>query len=292
VKDHSRFKGSLKLNNPFIDKWILITGGSSGIGLAIAGQLAGMGANVCLLARHPDKLADALVGLEQRRTSPQQKFAAISADVSNETEVTAKLQEWVSQAGTPDFLFNSAGVAHPGRFEELDMEIFRWMMDVDYFGTLYVTKAIIPGMIQRKSGHIINFSSVAGLLGVYGYTAYGAAKFAVRGFSSVLRDEMRLHGIRVSVVYPPDVQTPQLEYEMPYKPAITKIIAGGKPISADAAAKAIIQGVARKKYAITPGFDATLYFLAMSLAGWAEKPLMDFLVDDAQRKIRSTKAKE
>ena len=275
------------MNNTFIDKKVLITGGSSGIGLAIALQLAGMGANVCILARHADKLAEALTGIEQHRISPQQKFATISADVSDEAEVTARLQEWVSQAGAPDFVFNCAGVAHPGRFEELDLEIFRWMMNVDYFGTLYVTKAIIPGMIQRKSGHIINFSSIAGLLGVYGYTAYGAAKFAVRGFSSALRDEMRLYGIHVSVVYPPDVQTPQLEYEMPYKPAITKIIAGEKPITAENAAKAIIQGVARKKYAITPGFDASLYYLALSMAGWLEKPVMDFMVDDARRKIRS-----
>jgi 3-dehydrosphinganine reductase len=278
------------LNNTFIGKWILITGGSSGIGLAIAGQLAGMGANVCVLARDADKLAAALSRIEPRRISPQQKFATISADVSNETEVTSRIQAWVSQTGVPDFLFNAAGVAHPGCCVDLDTEIYRWMMDVDYFGTVYVTKAILPDMIQRKSGYIINFSSIAGLLGVYGYTAYGAAKFAVKGFTSALRDEMRLHGIRVSVVYPPDVQTPQLEYELPYKPAITRIIAGSKPISAENAARSIIQGVMRKQFSITPGFDATLYHLAISLAGWLEKPLMDFLVDDAQRKINSTQS--
>jgi 3-dehydrosphinganine reductase len=278
------------MKNYFQNKRVLITGGSSGIGCAIAKQLAASSAHVWILARRPEMLAKAAQEIEQRRVSPQQVVGTLSADVSNEAEITAKLSEFCATAGVPDILINCAGIAHPGKFEETDSAIFRSMMETNYFGMLYPIKAVVPGMIQRKSGHIVNFGSLAGILGVYGYTAYGASKAAIRGFSSALRDEMRLYGVHVSVVYPTDTQTPQLDYEKPLEPAITKILAGSKPITADYAARVILDGVARHRFAITPGFDATLYFLALSVAGWLEKPIMDFLVDDAQKKIKSVRA--
>jgi len=278
------------MDNYFQNKRVLITGGSSGIGLAIARQLAASGAHVWILARRPELLSKAAQEIEQRRVSPQQVVGTLSADVSNETEITPKLSDFCASSGVPDILVNCAGSAHPGKFEETDPAIFRSMMETNYLGTVYPTKAVVPGMIQRKSGHIVNFSSLAGLLGVYGYTAYGASKAAIRGFSSALRDEMRLYGVHVSVVYPSDTQTPQLDYEKPLEPPITRILAGTKPITADDAARATLDGVAHHRFAITPGSDATLYFLALSLVGWLEKPIMDFLVDDAQKKVRSAKA--
>lgn len=277
------------MNHYYHNKRVLVTGGSSGIGLAIARQLAASGAHVWIVARRPELLSKATREIEQCRVSPMQMVGSINADVSNEAEITAKLGEFCANAGVPDILFNCAGIAHPGKFEETDAVIFRSMMETNYFGTLYPTKAVIPGMIQRKSGHIVNFGSIAGLLGVYGYTAYGASKSAVIGFSNALRDEMRLYGVHVSVVYPADTQTPQLEYEKPLEPAITKMLAGSKPISAEQAARVTLNGVARNRFAITPGIDATLYFFGMSVASWLEKPLMDFLINQAQRKIGATK---
>ena len=101
------------------------------------------------------------------------------------------------KSGPPDLLVNSAGVAHPGYFQELDLNIFHWMMEVNYFGTVYMTKEVIPSMLKRGSGYIVNISSMAGFVGTFGYTAYGGSKFAVRGFSDVLRAEMKIHGIGV-----------------------------------------------------------------------------------------------
>ena len=274
-------------NHYYQNKRVLVTGGSSGIGLAVAGQLAASGAHVWILARRPELLSKAAQEIEQRRVSPQQVVGTISANVAHEAEIMAKLSEFCATEGVPDILVNSAGIAHPGRFEEMDAGIFRSMMATNYFGTVYPVKAVVPGMIQRKSGHIVNFSSMAGLLGVYGYTAYGASKAAIRGFSSALRDEMRLHGVHVSVVYPTDIQTPQLEYEKPLQPAITRILTSSKPLTADYAARVILSGVAHHRFAITPGFDATLYFVALSVAGWLEKPIMDFQVDQARKKIKS-----
>ncbi len=278
-------------NRYYQDKRVLVTGGSSGIGLAIATQLAERGSHVWILARRPELLANAAQQIEQHRVSPQQKVGTISADVANEAEITAKLTEFIASEGVPDILINAAGIAHPGCFEETDPAVFRSMMETNYFGTLYPIRAVVPGMTQRKSGHIVNFSSVGGLIGVYGYTAYAASKWAVRGLSSSLRDELRLCGVHVSVVYPSDTQTPQLDYEKPLEPPITTILAGSKPITADHAARVTLDGVARHRFYITPGFDATLYFVALSLVMWAEKPVMDFLVDQAYKKIKLTQEK-
>jgi 3-dehydrosphinganine reductase len=279
------------MKNFYLGKNILITGGSSGIGLAIARQLAASGAHVCILARREELLKEALHEIEQDRVTSQQVFSCISADVSNEAEINHKLNEFIARSGVPDILFNCAGVAHPGLTEETSNDIYRSMMEINYLGTVYPTKTVIPGMIARRSGHIVNFSSVAGLLGVYGYTAYGASKAAVKGFTSALRDEMRLHGVRVSLVYPADTKTPQLDYEKPLEPEITRILAGSKPITAEYAARVTLNGVARGRFDITPGVDATLYYRAMSVASWFEKPLMDFLVGQARRKIRSAEQK-
>jgi 3-dehydrosphinganine reductase len=275
------------MNPYYSQKRVLVTGGSSGIGLAIARQLAAAGAHVWILARRPELLAQAVHDIEQQRASPQQVVGSIAADVTDEHAITARLGEFCAQNGVPDFLFNCAGIAHPGTFEETGLDIYRSMMETNYFGTLYPTKAIVPGMVQRKSGHIVNFASIAGFLSVYGYTAYGASKAAIKGLTGALRAEMRLHGIHVSLVYPADTKTPQLDFEKALEPEITKILAGSKPITAEYAAKVVINGVAHRRFAITPGFDATLYYVLLSIAGWFEPQVMDFLIDQARKKVNS-----
>ena len=87
----------------------------------------------------------------------------------------------MNEFGIPDLVINSAGVAYPGYFQELDLEIFHWLMDVNYFGTLNVIKYLTPDMIQRGSGTFVNISSQAGFVGVFGYSAYGASKYALLG---------------------------------------------------------------------------------------------------------------
>jgi 3-dehydrosphinganine reductase len=139
-------------------------------------------------------------------------------------------------------------------------------------------------MIKRGSGHIVNISSIAGFLGVYGYTAYGASKYAVRGFSDVLRAEMKPLGIQVSVVFPPDTDTPQLAYENQFKPPETKELAGNAhAVSPEIVAKAILRGVARRQYVIIPGFEGKLYYWLGGLVGTGLYPIMDLMVAQARR---------
>jgi 3-dehydrosphinganine reductase len=106
---------------------------------------------------------------------------------------------------------------------------------------------------------------MAGYLGVFGYSAYGASKYAVAGFSEVLRAEMKPHGIRVSVAFPPDTDTPQLAYEEPFKPAETKAISGNaKALPADKVARSILQQAEKGHFMIFPGTDSRLFYLLSS----------------------------
>jgi 3-dehydrosphinganine reductase len=140
-------------------------------------------------------------------------------------------------------------------------------------------------MLDRGSGYIVNISSGAGYLGLFGYTAYGAAKYAVRGFSDVLRAEVKPLGIHVSVVFPPDTDTPQLAYENKFKPFETRAITGnGGVLPADKVAKDILRGVERGKYVIVPGLQNSIAYRLSGLLGSGLYPVMDWLVADARKK--------
>jgi 3-dehydrosphinganine reductase len=268
-----------RTNTHWKDKLAFITGGSSGIGLALARSLAAGGAHVWLAAREQAKLESALEKVELARYSPSQQCGIVAADLSVLDEATSAISKVVHSVGVPDLVINSAGVAHPGYIQELSFDIFHWMMKTNYFATVYVTKALLPGMIDRRSGHIINISSIAGFLGVFGYTAYGASKFAVTGFSEVLRAEMKPHGIRVSVAFPPDVDTPQLAYENQYKPPETKAISGtAHALSAEKVAQAILRQAESGRFLIFPGWESRLiYILSRKLPNSLERAVLDWL---------------
>ncbi|UYQ60693.1 SDR family NAD(P)-dependent oxidoreductase [Streptomyces peucetius] len=150
----------------------VVTGGSSGIGLATAAELAARGASVSLIARGTDRLDAAARQLREAGASVR----TATADVSDQASVEGALRRLTEEAGAPDVLVTSAGQARPGHFLELDDEVFRRMMEVDYFGTLYPVRAVAPAMMERGHGSIMVVSSAAGLLGIYGYTAYSPAK--------------------------------------------------------------------------------------------------------------------
>lgn len=245
----------------FHHKHVIITGGSSGIGRAIARLLAERGAHISVIARRQELLDETLSELENLRPGPAQRMMVYSADLAEWEQAKQAICALTTEL-PPDVLINNAGFAHPGYFEELPLDIFHKTMDIDYFGTVYATKATVPMMIERKTGHIVNVASMAGFLGVFGYTPYTPAKFAVRGFTESLRQELKPHGIHVSIVFPPDTDTPQLRYENQFKPPETLRISGTiKPQTADQVARSIIRGIERRKTYITPGFDPWLYFV-------------------------------
>lgn len=271
----------------YTGKSALITGGSSGIGLALAKQLVEMSCSVVILSRQETLLQQAQTTLIALKSSESIKITTIKSDVTHREELTRSLSEYTQEHGIPDIVINCAGVAHPGTFTSLKPEIFDWMMDVNYFGTVNVLKNLVPAFKERRSGAIVNISSIAGFLGIYGYTAYSASKFAVNGFTDALREELHPFGIQVSIVFPPDTRTPQLDYEKKYKPFITKELSGSANLmEADQVANEILRKVARRKYIILPGFEGKILFFAKNLLGRQLHPILDLVVKNSIRKIK------
>ena len=239
----------------FTGRHAVVTGGSSGIGLATARALAERGARLTLLARRPGPLDDAVADLAEHGADA----AAVPVDVADRDAVRAVMAGVASERGPVDVLVTSAGVARPGYFEELGDDVFREMMEVDYFGTLWPIRAVVPSMVERGTGSIVGISSGAGLVGVFGYTAYGAAKFAVRGLLEALRAEMAPHGVHVACCFPPDVDTPQLAAEEPYKPAETRALSGTfAPLQPERVAECVVAGIEARRFLLVPDLGSRL----------------------------------
>lgn len=256
----------------------LITGGSSGIGLEVARQLSQQGAHVWLVGRDADRLGAALEMVEAARSEGGQHFGVTAADVSDPAQAQEAVEQVSRQIGLPHLVVNSAGVAQPGYFQELEPELFTWMMQINYFGTVNVCKAVIPAMVARGSGHVVNICSFVAVLSVFGYTAYAGSKWAVRGFTDVLRAEMKPRGIRVSIVFPPDVDTPQLAYESQFRPAETRaLVALSGVMTPQAVASSILRGVRRGQYIILPGLENKVLYWLVGMAGKAAYPILDLV---------------
>jgi 3-dehydrosphinganine reductase len=276
----------------YAGKNCLITGGSSGIGLALAKELALKNANVWILARNEEKLQSALKDIQALRQSKTQEFGYYSVDVADLQAVTTMAENFIQACQTLDILVNSAGVSHPGYVDEISPEIYRHLTEVNYLGMVYVTKAFLPTMMQRQSGAIVNISSMAGYIGTFGYTAYSGSKFAMTGFSEALRAEMKLHGIQVSVAFPPETNTPMLEYEAPLMPVETQALSeGSRRMNPDAVARGILQGMERRQFRILPGGEAKFYYRISSMFNEAMNWYADLLTAGA-RKNRNLKKLE
>ncbi len=274
-------------------KVALVTGGSSGIGKAIACNLAERGMHVWLVAQRSELLESACLEVEPHRINQSQIIANVPADVSEPDQVRKAVHHISEVSGPPDLLVNSAGVVHPGYVEKLDLNIFSWMMEVNYFGTVNMTKEIIPAMIKRGSGYIVNISSGAGLISYFGYSAYAASKFAVRGFTQALRQEMKVRGIGVSIVYPPDTDTPQLEYENQFKPPETKALSGtGGLMSPNVVASTVLNAISLGQYRIIPGLELKLFFRLSCLSESLLHFIIDQIISNAQKKKNSILTKE
>jgi 3-dehydrosphinganine reductase len=270
----------------FKGKTALISGGSSGIGFALARALALHGANVWLLARDCERLNSALEAIRSEVKGVSRLGGVLPCDVSDLDQVDRAMSQIIQEVGTPDILINSAGITHPGYVQDIDMEIFRNLMEVNYFGTVYLTKALLPGMIQRGSGYIVNISSMAGYVGAFGYTAYCASKFAVTGFTDALRSELKPRGIKVFIVYPPDTDTPQLAYENQFKPPETRSFSNYQSAkSAESVAAEIIHGMQGGKYVILPGLDNKFWYSIRFCLRNTSYLIMDIMVAHAQRRL-------
>ena len=184
-------------------KTALVTGAGKGIGKAIAIALAQEGAHVGLIARTKK---DLLAVAEEIKSLGVKVFIA-TADMADRFAVEAAIDTIQNELGSIDILINNAGTAAFGKFLELEPEVWENMIKVNLFGVYYATRAVLPQMIERKTGDIINISSTAGKTGNALTSAYSASKFGVFGLSESLMQEVRKHNIRVTALAPSTVVT-------------------------------------------------------------------------------------
>ncbi len=181
----------------------IITGAGKGIGRAIAIALAEEGVNIGLMARTAADLQDVADELKQFGV----RTATASVDVSDIEAVNAAVSQLTSDLGAIDILINNAGISSFGSFMELEPSRWEEIVKVNLFGPYYVTRAVLPAMMERKTGDIINISSTAGKNGAAVTSAYSASKFGLIGMSESLMQEVRKHNIRVSTMLPSTVAT-------------------------------------------------------------------------------------
>jgi NAD(P)-dependent dehydrogenase (short-subunit alcohol dehydrogenase family) len=253
------------MSTDYLGKAVYVVGGSMGIGLAAARQFAAQGGHVLVFARRREPLQEAVRDIEQCRRSDSQRVELRVLDVCDADSVASAMNESVSSFGPPDVLFNCAGATWPGYFEEITHQQLSRTMQLNLHGSWHTVQALLPHMKQR-GGTIVNTSSVAGFIGVFGYTDYCAAKFAVIGFSEALRSELKRYGIRVFVLCPPDTDTPGLATESKSKPPETAAVsAAARLMTADAVATALLRGLERRRLLIIPGIDSRFAALAKRL---------------------------
>jgi 3-oxoacyl-[acyl-carrier protein] reductase len=185
------------------NKVALVTGAGKGIGKAIALALAAEGVHLALMARTEKDLQ--AVAEEAKKQGVNVAYA--TADISNRSEVETSVAKLQGELGPVDILINNAGTATFGNFLQLEPEVWEAQVKVNLFGVYYTTRAVLPQMIERQTGDIINISSTAGKAGSAVTSAYAASKFAVFGLSESLMQEVRKHNIRVTALAPSTVVT-------------------------------------------------------------------------------------
>jgi NAD(P)-dependent dehydrogenase (short-subunit alcohol dehydrogenase family) len=181
----------------------VITGAGSGMGRCLAQQLSAMGASLALSDVNDKGLAETVALLGNARG----KVTQHRVDVGDAASVKAFAEEVAAQHGRATVVFNNAGVALLGDFEELSLEDFRWLMDVNFWGVIHGVHFFLPLLKKEKRAHIVNTSSLLGFVGAIGQSAYCASKFAVRGFTESLQHELAGTNVFVTTVHPGFVRT-------------------------------------------------------------------------------------
>jgi short-subunit dehydrogenase len=186
---------------------VAITGAASGIGRALAIELAGRGADLALADR--DEAGLQTVAADIARENSRRKISLHRVDVGDPEAIGAFAREAIAAHPALNIVINNAGVALLGQFHEIDQAQMQWLFNINFWGVVHSTRAFLPHLASRPAAHIVNLSSIFGIVAPPGQTAYAAAKFAVRGFSESLRHELQVANspVRLSVVHPGGIKT-------------------------------------------------------------------------------------
>ncbi|WTW92750.1 SDR family oxidoreductase [Streptomycetaceae bacterium NBC_01309] len=261
----------------FAGKVTAITGAGSGIGRALAYELARHGARLALSDVDEEAAREtAAVALGHGAS----ETVASRVDVADRHAVQAWADETAGYFGTVNLVVNNAGVALTASVEEMDWDDFEWLMGVNFWGVAHGTKAFLPHLRRARDAHLVNISSVFGLMGIPTQSAYCAAKYAVRGFTESLRHEMRMSGsgVRVTTVHPGGIKTNIARSARAARSREVDAMADEferiARTSPERAARVIVRGVKRNRARIFVGPDATLIDVGQRLLGVGIEPLV------------------
>ncbi|UZE95367.1 SDR family NAD(P)-dependent oxidoreductase [Alkalimarinus alittae] len=236
-------------------KTAFISGGGSGLGLNIAKELIQEGANIAIFDH--GRSDDLVQYLNQLIVHNDQRIERYIVDIADPKALDKAMNSAVSEVGVPDFALNSAGILRTATFSKLSYETFEQVINVNLIGSRNFAFSVLQHM--QSGGHLILVASLAGIVGSYTHAAYAASKFGVVGLAEVLRLELKLKGISVSVICPGEIDTPLLKQERIDGSPITEMMndfAG--VLSVEDAINGIMKGLKTRQYMITPGFRAKL----------------------------------
>jgi len=249
------------IDSYFVGKTAAISGAGDGIGRALAQRLNAAGCHLWLSDINPQTLAETCASLDQSRGG----LVSRTVDCGKRDELFAWAESVASSTPHLDALFNNAGVGYGARFAESTEDNFEWLMDINFWGVVHGTRAFLPMLTRSDRGHLVNLSSIFGMVGIPTQSAYNAAKFAVRGFSEALQAEYLDSNLAVTSVHPGGIQTNiARSARIDGSDSITdpeerdqqfRRLARTTP---ERAAETILRGTARGKRRIMVGWDAWL----------------------------------
>lgn len=251
------------------NKVVVITGAASGIGRALSIECGKLGAKLAI----SDIRAEDLAETAQQCREIGAEVKTYMLDTASREAIYAHAKEVKNDFGNANVVINNAGVALAANVVDMSDEDFDWVMDIDFWGVANGTRAFLPQLIESGDGHVVNISSLFGLIGVPTQSAYNAAKFAVRGFTEALRQEMQLagHKVGVSSVHPGGIKTNIANYARATDPNKQKKAAKQfekiAMTTPESAAKTIIKGILKDQARVIVGADAKAFDLGNRLLG-------------------------
>jgi NADP-dependent 3-hydroxy acid dehydrogenase YdfG len=275
------------------DKVVVITGAGSGIGRALAMHAARQGARIALSD------VDEVGLVETARLSGAKTVRTDRLDVRDRAAVAAYAKSVADDFGSVNVVINNAGVALTGNVTDVSYDDFEWIIDIDFWGVVHGTKEFLPYLIASGDGHVVNISSLFGPLSIPGQSAYNAAKFAVRGFTESLRQEMLVagHPVRVSCVHPGGIKTAIARNARASDGEDQAMLADFfdrklARTTADDAAQVIIAGLVRARPKIVVGLDAKVLDLFVKVFGARYQGIVASVTKRLMPKAVSTQANE
>jgi 3-dehydrosphinganine reductase len=280
-------KKKLIRQQPFSGQTLLVCGGSKGIGKETAKEIVRLGGNVGVVARDRKALEEASREIEAARASQTQFVETIVCDATDMGKLKPLMEDFIAKHGLPDVLVNNVGYAKPDYIQNMTLDDFKDNMDTNYYGQLVPTLILLPHFMEAKQGHIAFVSSLGAIIGIIGYSAYTPTKAALIGLSETLRHELKPYNIDISILYPPDTDTPGFEIENISKPPETAILSETANLyTAEKVAEIFVEGLIKRKLTIIFG-EAKLFRILYRHMPWLVHIFVDSDLQKARKKLEN-----